>query len=116
MTASDSPSNVTAKALSNSLEGEWFLVDNAVPRITELRAQGGTATWTATDDASILQKAEYSINGGDWTIVEPLTRLHDAKQHKYSLTVPRTAGQEMVIAVRSTDYADNVAVAKVLLP
>lgn len=116
VTASDSPSNVPAKALSHSLEGEWFLIDNGVPRITELRAQGSAVTWTATDDASILQKAEYSINGGDWTIVEPLTRLHDAKKHKYSLTVPRTAGQEMVIAVRSTDYADNVAVAKVLVP
>ena len=87
-----------------------------MPRITDLRAQGPTVTWTATDDASILHKAEYSFNGGDWTIVEPLTRLHDSKQHKYSLTVPRTAGQEAIIAVRSTDYADNVAVAKLILP
>ena len=116
VTASDAPSNVPAKALSHLLEGEWFSIDNTVPRITELRAQASAVTWTATDDASILQKAEYSINGGDWTIVEPLTRLHDAKQHKYSITVPRTADQEMVIAVRSTDYSDNVVVAKILVP
>ena len=116
VTASDAPSNVPAKALSHSLEGDWFQIDNGVPRITDLRAQGPTVTWTATDDASILQKAEYSLNGGDWTIVEPLTRLHDSKQHKYSLTIPRIVGQEAIIAVRSTDYADNVAVAKLLLP
>jgi hypothetical protein len=116
VTASDAPSNVPGKALRNMLESEWFVIDNSVPRITELRAQGNTVTWTATDDHSVLQKAEFSLNGGDWTVVEPVSRLHDAKQLRYSLPVTKVAGKETVVAVRVTDYADNVAVAKTILP
>jgi hypothetical protein len=116
VTASDSPSNVPAKAQRHMLESDWFLIDNSVPRITELRAQGSTVTWTATDDGSILQKAEYALNGGEWTIVEPVSRLQDSKQLRYSLPVTKVAGKETVVAVRVTDYADNVAVAKTLVP
>lgn len=116
VTAADAPSNVPAKALRHMLESDWFLIDNSVPRITELRAQGATVTWTATDEASILQKAEYSLNGSDWIIVEPLSRLQDAKQLRYSMPVTKVAGKETVVAVRVTDYADNVAVAKTMVP
>lgn len=116
VTASDAPGNVPAKALTHALESDWFSIDNTVPKITELRAQGRTVTWTASDDASILQKAEYSVNGGEWMIVEPTSRLHDAKQHRYSLALPGAAGVETVVAVRATDYADNVAVAKIVVP
>jgi hypothetical protein len=116
VTASDAPANVPGKALRHMLESDWFLIDNSVPRISDLRAQGTTVTWTATDDASILQKAEYSLNGGEWTIVEPVGRLQDAKQLRYSLPVTKVAGKETVVAVRVTDYADNVAVAKTVVP
>lgn len=116
VTASDAPSNMRAKALRHAHESDWFLIDNSAPRITELKAQGGTVTWTATDEASILRKAEYSLNGGEWTIVEPASRLHDAKQLRYSMAVSKVAGKETVVAVRVTDYADNVAVAKTILP
>jgi hypothetical protein len=107
---------VPAKALRHSLESDWFQIDNSVPRITDLRVQNGAVTWTATDDSSILHQAEYSLNGGDWTIVEPVTRLHDSKQLRYSLPVTKVAGKETIVAVRVTDYADNAAVARIVVP
>ncbi|MFN9085105.1 MAG: hypothetical protein ACK5XD_09000 [Acidobacteriota bacterium] len=116
VTASDAPANVPAKALRHALESDWFLIDNSVPRITGLRAQNDAVTWTATDDSSLLPPAEYSLNGGDWTIVEPVSRLHDAKQLRYSLPVTKVAGKETVVAVRVTDYADNAAVARIVVP
>jgi hypothetical protein len=116
VTASDAPSNVPAKALRHTLESDWFLIDNSAPRITDLRVQGSTVSWTATDDASVLHKAEYSLNGADWVIVEPVGRLQDSRQLRYSLPVTKVAGKETVVAVRVTDYMDNVAVAKILVP
>ena len=116
MTASDAPSNVPAKALRHTLESDWFLIDNSVPRITDLRVQGSTVTWTATDDASVLHHAEYSLNGADWVIVEPVGRLQDSRQLRYSLPMTKVAGKETVVAVRVTDYTDNVAIAKILVP
>ena len=118
VTATDAPSNPPGQALSASAESEAFMIDNTPPRISALRAQvnGGKVEvrWKASDALSTLGKAEYSVNGGDWTIVEPTTRLSDSKEHDYMLTVDKNAS-EVTIAVRVTDEADNAAVEKVVV-
>ena len=40
------------------------------------------------DALSTLGKAEYSVNGGEWTVVEPTTRLTDSSEHDYRITLP----------------------------
>jgi len=55
---------------------------------------------------------EYSVDGGDWLIAEPTTKLTDSKEHDYQLLVPRAGSGETVVAVRATDSNDNVSVAK----
>ena len=68
----------------------------------------------AKDALSTLGKAEYSINGGDWTVVEPTTRLTDSTELEYRVTVDRGAG-ETTIAVRVSDEFENQAVAKTVV-
>ncbi|HEY3743934.1 MAG TPA: hypothetical protein VGL53_29020 [Bryobacteraceae bacterium] len=119
ITASDSPSNIPEEAKSASLESEPFLVDNAAPEIVGLTASSAGAgkvnvAFRAKDGLSNIVRAEYSINGGDWTEAEPVTRLSDAKELSYKLAVDRGASTgEFTVAVRVADEFDNQTVAKV---
>ena len=119
VTASDAPGNTPADALTASLITEPFLIDNTPPRILNLAAtpSGGkiAAHWKAVDARSIIDHAEYSLNGGDWTIVEPTTRLSDSSEESYSVTIDRSGAGEQTVAVRVTDAYDNQAVEKVVL-
>ena len=63
---------------------------------------------------SISAKAEYSLDGGDWTVVAPVTRLSDAPELDYDLTLDAAAG-EHTVAVRVEDDYDNVGTEKVVV-
>jgi hypothetical protein len=71
-------------------------------------------TWRAQDALNILTRAEYSLDGGDWLLVEPQGKLSDSLALNYQLTLPLVQG-EHTIAVRVTDDADNIAVAKTVI-
>jgi len=118
ITASDAPSNPPDQALTSAREGDRFLIDNSAPEITGL---AGTPSGTkidvrfhAKDAWTVLDKAEYSVNGGEWKVVEPTTRLTDSEEHDYHFQVDRGAQPtETTIAVRVKDGNANEAVAKV---
>jgi hypothetical protein len=118
VTASDGPSNPPEEMLSGQLISDRFLIDNTAPSILDLRAHtaGGKVelTWRAKDALSVLEKAEYSVNGGEWIVVEPTTKLTDSPEHQYKLSINR-AGAEMVVAVRVSDQFDNQSVEKVVV-
>jgi WD40 repeat protein len=118
VTASDAPSNPPDQALDSSLESDWFLIDNTAPEITDLRgAPSGNKIelhFRAKDALSDIGKAEYSINGGDWIVVEPVTRLTDSKEEDYRVLVDRAPG-EATVAVRVSDEYENQAVAKIVV-
>lgn len=118
VTATDAPSNAPAEALSSSMVSEPFRIDNTPPRIEELAASrtgsGISAGWIAKDDSSVVTKAEYSLNGGDWTLALPTTRLSDSPRLSYELTLEAAPG-EHTLAVRVTDEFDNQAVEKVVV-
>lgn len=114
VTASDAPSNPPDQALASPRESDPFTIDNTPPVITCCAVSGTTVTFSAKDALSVLGKAEYSINGGDWTVVQPTTRLTDSKEHEYRIELPRVQG-ETTVAMRVTDEFDNQAVAKTVL-
>jgi len=120
VTASDAPSNPPGDALTISRETDPFLIDNTPPEITGLAATPGAAAakleirFHVKDALSVLGKAEYSINGGDWLVVEPTTRLTDSAEHDYRAQIDKPAG-EATIAVRVEDDYSNQAVAKIVV-
>jgi hypothetical protein len=118
VTASDAPGNPPAEALTARAESEPFLIDNTPPKITGLSAarNGGKVQvkWHAADALNNIAKAEYSVDGGDWTVVSPVTRLSDSPALDYDLTVDAAPG-EHVIAVRVYDDYDNVAAEKAVV-
>jgi hypothetical protein len=118
VTASDAPSNPPDQALTASRDSEPFLIDNTPPEITGLSGavSGGKVEirFHAKDALSTLGKAEYSVNGGEWLVAEPTTRLTDSNEHDYRVVIDRGQG-EVTIAVRVSDEYYNEAVAKTIV-
>ncbi len=119
VTASDAPDNPPDQALSTSGTSAEFLIDNSPPLIEGLSAQPESGRvrlrFQAKDALSWISKAEYSMNGVEWLVVEPVTRLSDSRELVYDLPLDRPAPGELTIAVRVSDEFDNQAVGKVIV-
>jgi hypothetical protein len=119
VTASDMPSNTKEDALAGHLDSEIFVIDNTPPRITGLGAarngNGIEVRWHAGDALSVITKAEYSVDGGEWTVVDPVTKLSDSKELDYNLMLPDASAGEHTIAVRVADEFDNQSAEKVVV-
>ncbi|HEV2688871.1 MAG TPA: hypothetical protein VGV35_09960, partial [Bryobacteraceae bacterium] len=119
VTASDAPSNPRNQALEASLVSEPFLIDNTPPLILNLAATTSgnriEVRWKARDGRSDIDKAEYSVNGGEWLLIQPVTKLSDSPEEEYHLVIDRLTPGEQVIAVRVTDEYDNQTVDKVVV-
>jgi len=119
VTASDSPSNPRDEALQATLVGDPFLIDNTPPQILNLAAATSgnkiEVRWKARDARSDIDKAEYSVNGGEWLLIQPVNKLSDSPEEEYHLTIDRPSPGEQVIAVRVTDEYDNQTVDKVVV-
>ena len=89
VTASDAPSNPPDQALTGVRESDPFLIDNTPPEITcwAYRSSRIRCSFTPKTRSSTLGKAEYSVNGGEWMVVEPTTRLTDSLEHDYRVTL-----------------------------
>jgi outer membrane protein assembly factor BamB len=110
ITASDVPSNPPNEALTVVRESDPFLIDNTPPEITCCTASGPLVRFHAKDALTRLGKAEYSLNGGDWIVVQPTTRLTDSLEHDYRIDTNQSG--EVTVAVRVEDAYGNQAVAK----
>lgn len=108
ITASDAPGNTPENALSSSFESDSFVIDNTPPEILNVAASGTGAQrvfkFTAKDALSWIDKAEYSINGGEWTALEPVNKVTDSQSLDYQ--VP--AAGKQTISIRVFDENDNV--------
>jgi hypothetical protein len=118
ITASDAPSNPPSEALTSRTESDPFLIDNTPPKITGLTATrtGGKleVRWHAVDALNNISKAEYSLDGGEWTVAAPVTHLSDAPELDYVLSVDAAPG-EHTIAVRVQDEYENSAADKAVV-
>lgn len=110
VTASDAPGNTPAEALTGSLETDPFTIDNTPPDIENLsRTADGVVSFTAHDAMSWIDKAEYSVNGRDWILVQPVGKVTDSQILKYKFRGP--PGES--IAIRVFDENDNIVVKQV---
>src|SRR5229473_117296 len=122
--ASDAPANPPGDALTSERVSERFEVDNTPPLVEKLSAtpfvtrggspavEGVTIRFEAHDSSSAIERAEYSLDGGDWTIVYPTGRLSDSPHESYEFTLTNLAASEHTVAVRVFDHFENAASAK----
>jgi hypothetical protein len=118
--ASDAPSHSPGEALTVEKESRRFEVDTTPPRIENLTAvvEGAQlhVRFRAEDGFSIIKRAEYSIDAGEWKYVEPVGQLSDSKTEDYDFKSPleaaKDAASEHVVVVRAYDRYDNMGAAK----
>ena len=122
--ASDSPSNPPELALQAERESDRFEVDNSTPTIGKIEASatGMNADrskgvsydfqFTASHPTNSIEKAQYSVDGGDWVLARPVNGISDYKTETYSFTVRGLMPGEHTIAVRAYDRFENVGAAK----
>jgi WD40 repeat protein len=120
--ATDAPSNPPAAALKTERESERFEVDNTPPVIERLETTSAAsrsgnssavvAKFTAHDSASSIDRAQYSLDGGDWTLLAPVGNVSDAPSENYEFTLGSLTPGEHTIAVRAYDRFENVGSAK----
>jgi len=117
--ASDAASNPPDKALSSERESERFEVDNTPPVVGKLEssANGNSAKiiFSATDSGSNVERAQYSVDGGEWLPLAPKTGISDGKQESYELNVSGLKSGEHTLAVRVYDRFENVGSAKAVV-
>jgi len=118
--ATDAASNPPALALKTERESERFEVDNTPPVVEDIKVApasgkmtgGHPASFTARDATSAIERAQYSLDGGDWVLVAPSTGISDALVEHYDFGMPSLTPGEHTIAVRVYDRFENVGSGK----
>jgi hypothetical protein len=127
--ASDAPSHSPGEGLRAERESARFEMDTTPPRIEDLRASVEASqvhvTFRAVDGFSPIQKGEYSLDAGDWQLVEPVGQISDSKTENYDfradlqpaigLRGSNAMSSEHVVVVRAYDRHDNMASAKTVI-
>ncbi len=80
ITASDRESNAGAAAREDELVSSAVVIDNTPPRITIGELRNRQFDFQAADATSPLKRSEYSVDGGTWIPVDPLTGILDTKE------------------------------------
>jgi hypothetical protein len=115
--ASDAPSNPPADALTTEKESERFEVDNTPPSVQELRAAasatGAEVSFTGRASGSTIARAEYSVDAGEWKIIEPVRGLTDAPSEEYRFAAENLTAGEHTVAARVFDRFGNNSTASV---
>jgi hypothetical protein len=116
--ASDAPSNPSGEGLTSERESDRFEVDNTPPAIAQLTAEiTGSAgavrvRFQASDPASSIARAQYSVDADDWTLVFPSGGLSDSSRENYDFQLQKVAPGEHTVTVRVYDQFENVSSAK----
>jgi len=125
--ATDAASNPAGSALTAERLSERFEVDNTPPVMEHLEAtvaapRGGSPSasnvvvkFSARDATSSVERAQYSVDGGDWILVSPASNISDAPEEKYEIALSDLSAGEHTIAVRAYDRFENVGSAKTVV-
>jgi WD40 repeat protein len=123
--ATDAPSNPPDQALTTQRESERFEIDNTPPVVEGLQAapfnvqRGAVGTsgvfvkFTARDAATNVERAQYSVDGGDWILASPVSKISDAPEEQYEIALAGLASGEHTVAIRAYDRFENIGSGKI---
>ncbi len=116
--ANDSLSNPVEQTLSGEKISEPIDIDNTSPNVLTVGAptisgDNVRVVFDATESSSYINRAEYSINGGDWHTVYADDGISDGRKERYTLNLALKTGGEYSVTLRVFDANGNVGNAKV---
>ncbi|MDQ2747189.1 MAG: WD40 repeat domain-containing protein, partial [Acidobacteriota bacterium] len=120
ITANDSPSNPAAQTLFGTRISEPLDIDNTAPTVTalgtpQITGDKARVSFDASDSSNYLQKAEYSVNGGEWQTVYADDGISDSPKEHYTFEVQLKNAGEYSFTLRVFDANGNVGNARILL-
>jgi WD40 repeat protein len=127
--ASDAPSHNPGEALTGDRVSERFVIDTTAPVVNGLSAKlvDGKihVDMTATDAATPIAHAEYSVDAGPWQYMQPVGNISDSLTEHFVFDAPLNPpapgsaapvnSSEHLITVRVYDRYENVVAAKALV-
>ncbi|HSK70993.1 MAG TPA: hypothetical protein VK892_04820 [Pyrinomonadaceae bacterium] len=118
--AKDSPSNPVNQVLTGERLSEPIEIDNSPPIVSaigqpQIANERARVVFEATDAASRLTKAEYSVNGGEWREVYADDGISDSPRERYTVEIPAGTPGEYSITLRVFDANGNVSNARVVV-
>src|SRR5690606_36406403 len=103
VTVSDAPGNPPGEARTAERESAPVRIDHTPPAVRLIEG----LRFEATDAASPLERAEYSINAGPWVPVYSDDGVTDATTETFTIPTPDAADSERVLTLRFWDAAGN---------
>lgn len=114
--ASDRLANAGEAGRETELVSGPVVVDNTPPSITSVRANGRLEyVLAAQDGLSELRRAEYSVDAGNWNLLEAEDGVTDSLTETFRLKLQSLTPGEHTLTFRVFDAAGNVTARKVLV-
>jgi hypothetical protein len=114
VTASDLPSNTPETARTNEAVSEAFLIDNASPTLTvqsqSVRDDAANIVVSASDAASVLTSASYSLDGKEDVALLPESLIFDSTKATFDIKLDGLSKGAHSLLVHAQDEAKNSAV------
>ena len=108
--------NPAERSLSADRISSPVLVDQTPPSVTVLASgAGGEPRFQASDAASAIRVAEYSVDAGDWRPVLSDDGILDSPVETFTLRLGDLEPGEHLVVLRVRDRAGNTALGKALL-
>jgi len=118
--AKDTPSNPGGLALSGDRTTDPIDIDNTPPSVSVqgqpvITGNIARLVFSASDKASYLTRAEFSVNSGDWQTVYADDGISDSPSETYTVQIPVPMAGEYVITLRAFDVNGNSGNARVVV-
>ncbi|MCX6619105.1 MAG: hypothetical protein NTZ98_23785 [Acidobacteria bacterium] len=117
--ASDAEANPPGSARTAEQLSAPFLIDNTPPVVRVLKQERTAAAaevrFEVADAASVLRRAEYSLDAGPWRPVYSEDGIVDSRLETFLIRLDQLQPGEHVIVLRSYDMGNNAGMGKAVL-
>ncbi len=118
--AKDSPANPSGQVLMGEKVSGPFDIDNSQPIIAaagvpQINGDNSRVIFTASDKSSYLNRAEFSINGGEWQAVFAEDGISDSPDERYAIEFSVKTPGEYVVTLRVFDANGNAGNARIVV-
>lgn len=115
----DQRSNTPAVALRGEVISEEFSIDNTLPIVVvvgngQVLGDNAKIAFNASDAGSFINRAQYSINGGEWISAVPEDGISDGPTERYVVDVQVQPG-ETFVTLRVFDANGNIGSARAVV-